>query len=365
MIRYNNLFKEKKEDEIDPNALNAPGGAGNFDTGGSGTGGENKHGDENSKGNDDDDEFQPDERWETLKTFLPDDKKEDFKVPEDVTKDNEEEKLKDAYKKVLVGESDGDQNGNQKPEGVSPIAYLLQQEMQDKGENFNISEWANTVAKASDVESIKKQSADELIAEKYYAKYGKKSEDNPDGLEQSDVEEELKNMTKISKRELGEEIRNEKLKNAEKFQGTMEYQKPEPVTEDQVQSQLDKILSELQKDEKPITLAGLDISKAIQENKSEIVKQLTPGEKGYAPIDEALQSDPSLSMTIAFLNTDKGKTFVKDMFSEENMDLRLRDFIEKLDKEGTTNFKFQQQKKEKNAVDLSRLNDPDYGSNNR
>ncbi|MFP4046151.1 MAG: hypothetical protein ACLFT4_00145 [Bacteroidales bacterium] len=358
MIRKDlmNFYKEdagSKEIELNVDLLGKPSGAYNPDDD---PGSETNKGDEGkpnkeegNEGDKGDKQYTPDPAWDTLKKMLPKDKQKEFKVPEDINKENELDLLKEEFSKHV--------GGQEKPEPnpyLHPIARDLQKEFMEKGEKFDFKAWQNKISSVADVESVKSMSDDDLIRKEVVNKYGIASEENPDGLEEKDIEDYIKGMNKIQKKELSSQIREKALKEAEQF--NPKDLTPQKIEPEKIKEELDKELNKIfEKAEKePIEIAGVPISKALKEDRDGIVEAFTPNEDGHRPIDKMLQGDSDL-LKFYFMAT-KGDDFFKSLLSDKELRGKMRDYIEKLDDDPDSKFSFD--KTGSKEIDESMLGQP-------
>lgn len=130
-------------------------------------------------------DFKPSSLWDNFKSD------EGFILPTDLSPENEKQLLADQAAKKY---------------GIEvPVLHPLAKQIQDmsaKNPNLTIndlvSEMSNEFVDAS------KMSLEEKISFDLFSQYGKYHEtENPSGLTEEDIEEQLKAMTKIQKRELG------------------------------------------------------------------------------------------------------------------------------------------------------------------
>lgn len=87
-------------------------------------------------------------------------------------------------------------------EKLSPMARFI---LENEGkEGFDIAEFANSIT----VKDVSKIPADEVISTYMYETYGKyDAENNPDGITDEDIKQELDKMTKIERKELERKAR--------------------------------------------------------------------------------------------------------------------------------------------------------------
>jgi hypothetical protein len=352
MVRKNlmNFYKEdagSKDIELDADLLGKPSGAYNPDDDPGNK--ENKGGEGYHKDGKDGEEYTPDPAWDTLKKMLPEDKQKEFKVPENISEENELDLLKEEFSKHV--------GGQEKPEPnpyLHPIARDLQREFMEKGEEFDIKAWQDKISSVADVESVKSMSDDDLIRKEIVGKYGIASEENPDGLEEKDIEGYIKGMNKVKRKELSSQIREKALKEAEQF-NPKDYT-PQKIEPEKIKEKLDGELNKIfeKAEEQPIEIAGISISKALKEDRDGIVEVFTPNEKGHRPIDEMLQSDNDL-LKFYFMAT-KGDDFFKSLLSDKELRGKMRDYIEKLDDDPDSKFSFK--KTDSKDIDESALGQP-------
>lgn len=126
--------------------------------------------------------------WDSFKSD------EGFVMPTDLTADNESEMLsKHVAAKFGI---------------ETPVLHPLAKQIQDMSvtnPNLTINDLVNQVS--NEFVDASKMSIDEKISFDFFARYGKYDEtNNPDGLTDDDISEQVKTMTKIQKQELASQI---------------------------------------------------------------------------------------------------------------------------------------------------------------
>lgn len=135
------------------------------------------------------DAFVPRKEWDILKSS-----DDSFKLPENLSKDNEEQLLVDSIKSKF---------GIKEPE-LHPLAKQVQ-ELAIKNPDITINDLVQDVQ--SQFIDVSKMSADERIATHLKMSYGVYDEnENPDGLTEDDIKEHISKMTKVEKQELSKQI---------------------------------------------------------------------------------------------------------------------------------------------------------------
>lgn len=130
-------------------------------------------------------EFKPSVIWDYFKSD------ETFKLPEGITKENENELLEAQLKSKFGGDQ-------QKPI-LHPLAQQIQ-EMAEKNPNLSINDLITTTQ--SEFVDISKYNDDEKIAFHFISQYGEyDAEKNPEGVTQDDIKNYTDKMTKIEKKE--------------------------------------------------------------------------------------------------------------------------------------------------------------------
>jgi hypothetical protein len=280
-----------------------------------------------SGGSNNENEFVPDQRWETYKSFLPEQEKESFKLPEDISKENEEELLLNAFKGVFKDEEKESNNG------LHPLAASLQKSVMEKGEEFNPVEWFREMQTALDVEGMQSMKDEDIVRDLLISQHGLKSEENPKGFTQEQFDDYISKMDAISLRQKANEVREVKVKASENL---MKFENPKPMEVEEIKKIVDSDLEKIIKSEKALDVAGYDIRKAIDdETLKEISNMFVPEKVGALSLIQQKLSNPewysNALVKLAYLETKSGSEMINHMLSEKETRLKHLELIQKLD----------------------------------
>lgn len=133
-------------------------------------------------------EFTASPLWDSFKSD------EGFTLPEGLTAENEKQMLSEQAAKKF---------------GIDvPVLHPLAKQIQDMSQtnpNLTINDLVNEVS--NEFVDATKMSVDQKLSFDFFARYGKYDADNnPDGLTDQDVDEQIKSMTKIQKQELAAQV---------------------------------------------------------------------------------------------------------------------------------------------------------------
>ena len=141
-------------------------------------------------------EFKPSSYWDLLKEEAGD----NFKMPENITADNELELYKQAVKEVFTPKQEN------KIDIDDPFIarYLAEREK----ENFNMAEFIESMKPPTDVS---KMTAEDKIRLNFKQKFGEKSDENLGGITDTEIEDYLRGKSRIEKEELAMKAEQEIL----------------------------------------------------------------------------------------------------------------------------------------------------------
>lgn len=271
--------------------------------------------------------FTPSPLWDFYKTKLPDDQRESFKLPEDITKENETEVLDAHFKTLYSPQSD---NNDDPLKDVHPLAKEIIEYAKDP--NFNPNDW---LSKKANVSSMVNASDDDLLVNKYMKELGK-TEDNPNGMTREEIVAEVEKLNPLEKKV---QAKKEREIIQEQVNKSMSYQADPAAMQKAVEEKnanvtkfADTYFSDKrQNPEKTRTIAGVELSEAeFQTFKNEFVQDFTIGKEGYAPIAKVLNDDNMLVKIAFFLKYEdkiaqtltqkfnEGKNFVFDKLNLSN-----------------------------------------------
>jgi hypothetical protein len=135
-------------------------------------------------------QFTPNPLWDYLKSD------EGFKMPENISKDNESQLLEESIKAKY--------GAQQQEKVLHPLAQQIQ-EMADKNPDISINDLLNTTQ--SEFVDISKYNDEQKIAFHYFSRYGEFDADkNPDGVTEEDINKITEKMSKIEKKEFVKQI---------------------------------------------------------------------------------------------------------------------------------------------------------------
>jgi hypothetical protein len=255
-------------------------------------------------GNGGSNDYTPSPYWDYIKNKLPDEQKETFKLPEDISAENEQKYLDEHLKSIYGSQEDPLKD-------VHPLAREIIEK--SKEENFNAEEFVKS--KVSTV-SLQNATDDDLVKIKYVREIGLKSDENPNGLSEEDMLKGIQEMNPLEKRK----IANEERANVQKsVQQSFDY-KPDPVAMqkrvedynkgvDQFAEQFFAKESEtLPEDQRKAilsrrTIAGVDLGDAeFTTAKEEFRKSFKVGSDGTTEIQKLLlNNDENLAKAYLFL----------------------------------------------------------------
>jgi hypothetical protein len=253
------------------------------------------------------DTFTPSPLWDYYKSKLPETERESFKLPEDVTKDNETELLDKHFEKIYSKAPVVDT--------LHPLAKEIQ-ELSSKVDNFDALEFIKSKAGALD---YGKRDDDSIVTE-IYSKQVLKSEQNPNGLTAEEIAENVANMNVMDKRIMANKYREQmdaeiKTRYQPGQQKTI-YNDSNMLNayKQQVEEYVNKIfVPENQRGEKAHeirTIAGVDIGESNFQNfKDEFQKMLLPNDEGVIEMAVKQQDDNYL---FEFALYQRFKDVVKD-----------------------------------------------------
>lgn len=147
------------------------------------------------------DEFKPSPYWEFYKQKLPEDQRESFKLPENLSKENEVELLDGHFKSIYSPNTEGLIEVDKLHPFAKEVVELA------KTQEFNPDDFIKTKAGSL---SLLNASDDELIRAEYIEKVGVKSEKNPNGLTEEDIKSGIESMNLLDKKVRANEIREKK-----------------------------------------------------------------------------------------------------------------------------------------------------------
>lgn len=217
--------------------------------------GEGDGGAEGAKGSDGDD-FKPSPAWDIISNRLG----EDFKVPEDLSQENEQEKIDEYFSKIYSkGEDDMPQLAKDIIDAHKSGEFDERQFLQEKASVFDRT----------------KMTDDELIKEEYVKAVGIKSDKNPDGLTEEDINESIEKLSPVEKR-----IRANKIRESDKARMENVRQEPETAKLKRIENYnkvldevVPKLTEEFEKDDDLRSISGIDLGKAKVKEYSEVFKK--------------------------------------------------------------------------------------------
>ena len=248
-------------------------------------------------------EFKPSPMWDYVKTKLPEDKREEFKLPEDINAENEQEYIDKYLSDVYSSDSKMD---------LHPLADEIQRRVQ-ADPNFNPAEWVKEQYRNVDINNI---SDKELIKERYLNEIGLKSDDNPDGITEEEIDSEIEKMNLLDRKAMAKKLREAKAQEIQSKYSTDGYKK---LTEEELskkikeyKSQVDDFISkrfaeDRENPEDSRKFAGIDLGEAkYQEFKDVFKEMLIPNDNGVIPIraklEEVLLDDNKLEEFAKYLH---------------------------------------------------------------
>lgn len=226
-------------------------------------------------------EFKPSAEWDIFKSDA------DFKLPEGLSKENEQDLIKTHIAKKY---------GFEAPK-LHPLSQQIEA-MAKENPNITLNDLVNTVN--DKFVDVSKMSVDEKIAFDLYNKFGRYDETtNPSGLTQEEVAEEISKMSKIQKLETARavdsnvETYNQKLLSDYQEQQKAEYAK----NYDTIIANINTSVEDIKKSVIGLnSIYGIEMNAEKQNGYLEEFKHfITPDkETGIRPLDKFFQDDINL-----------------------------------------------------------------------
>ena len=248
--RFTNPDGQFKDDYKGPDDGSATGGAGG-DSGG--------------------DTFTPSTHWDFYKSKLPEDQRTNFKLPENLTKENELELLDGHFKQLYTPNTDGLIEVDKLHPFVKEVIELA------KTNEFNPDEFIKSKSGAL---SLLSASDDDLIKMEFVEKVGIKSDKNPNGLTEDEIKTGIESMNILDKRAKANEIRERKR---------VEFQRSNASDPEVIKANIQKHNTEV------ITFANdfFEKNKSVAEARS--ILGIDIGESNFAKLKEAYVNDFSVN----------------------------------------------------------------------
>ena len=232
-------------------------------------------------------DFTPSNIWDYFKTD------ENFKMPENVTKDNEKELLEQQFKSKYE---------------VKPVLHPLAQQIQDiaeKNPNVSINDILNNVQE--EFIDLSKMTTEEKITFHLRSSFGDYDEkDNPEGLTKEDIESHISKLTKIERAALVKQIEANVEQYNKSITESFEAKQKEAVEANYTKTleNNEKYISELKTKAPSLTkIFGVPVSQEQHEAYIEEFKNyITPDkETGKSPMGLYLSDDVNLYKTFIAL----------------------------------------------------------------
>lgn len=235
-------------------------------------------------------EFTPSPVWDYVKSRLPEAERETFKMPEDISAENEQKYIDEQLARVYKPAEE--EIGN-----LHPLAKEIQQRAATDP-NFDPQRWLKEQAGGLDLDN---KTDDDWVKEDYLNKIGLKSDTNPNGITQEELDAEIEKMDMLDKKVKAKELREAKQReNQEKFsQGNFQQISQEELDKrvEAYKKQVDEFIettfvdeAKREKPEEARKFAGFDVGEAeYQQFKESFKVMLTPDDKGIIPIRAKLE----------------------------------------------------------------------------
>ena len=217
------------------------------------------------------DTFTPSTHWDYYKSKLPEDQRENFKLPENLSKENELELLDSHFKQLYTPNTDGLIEVDKLHPFAKEVLELA------KTNEFNPDEFIKSKSGAL---SLLNASDDDLIKMEFVEKVGIKSEKNPNGLTEDEIKTGIESMNILDKRAKANEIRERKR---------VEFQRSNVNDPEVVKANIQKHNTEV------ATFANdfFEKNKSVAEARS--ILGIDIGESNFAKLKEAYVNDFSVN----------------------------------------------------------------------
>lgn len=251
--------------------------------------------------------FTPSTLWDYVKDV------EGFVMPEGITKDNENELLKPFVSKKL-----GWADSTQQEVVIHPYAKKVLSIIEQRPE-ATLTDIAKELG--SEIIDISKMGVNELIRMDILDSYGVKSDTNPDGFTEEEIDESIEGMNALQKRQNADLIRQKyELKNKAKQD---EY---ENISKQAFEEQLNNYLEDLNKVETKLfaemnnvsDIYGIKISQTdLKDYISEFKDFMTPDTTtGIRKWDTWLSNDQT-AFKLFVMSVMKGEGTIKELITQE------------------------------------------------
>lgn len=266
--------------------------------------------------------FKPSSRWDWVKEKNP-----DFKLPEDLSKDNESAKLDETFAEIYTP----------KVPPLHPLAAKLN-DMANADPEFDFSK---LIAAQAQSEVNKNLSDDERIFKSYVDKYGLKTDDNPKGFTTEEINEEISSLKAISKRQMADALREEDSKSSVGFskEELEAYKTQQSLTQkeaiDKIRTSQEKMFAPFFEEVKIIPdIYGASVSESDHAKYFEGFKEaIKIDDQGNMLLNDVLNDDLTLYKIYVMLQ--KGEPDFKAATQEKNNEAKKR-FVDHLRKRRET-----------------------------
>ena len=243
--------------------------------------------------------FTPSPYWDLYKTKLPEEQRANFKLPENISAENEQQLLDDHFKTIYGTQM----NPDDILKDIPPLAKEIIEAAKDP--QFNPNEFIN---KKATIVSAANMSGDDLVYRRYVNKIGIKNEQNPNGLSEEEIRAEIAKMNPLDKKVIENEERAAIQQEIEKQIGKgnndpAAMQKAIETHNSQISTFADTYFSDKRANpEKARTIAGVELSEAeFQAARTEFINDFSVKD-GKAKIAELLlNNDEAMAKAYLFL----------------------------------------------------------------